>query len=214
MADLGWILALPALLITVGFLFVVQYKLAVKERKWLGLIIPALILTTYLVLAVIATQATNSFDVRVLEGVDGHGNILKITIQEPKDGTPVKVFSNLMIYNKDKVLVDEVHLYYHDNKPEEEINSSNLRYDKYIQNMLSGLRLDGISWDEEMVTKGVTFMGLSIGGNIHKALAFVFGIPFILILFAGILPRFVNRKKIRAKAIAKVDIQSLENGDR
>jgi len=211
MADLGWILVLPALLITVGILFVVQYKLAVKERKWLGFIIPALILTTFLGFTVIATQATNNFEVRELEGVDGHGNILKITIQEPKDGTPVKVFSNLMIYNKDKVLIDELHLYYHNNKPEDEINSSNLTYDKYIQNMLNGLRLDGISWDEEMVTKGVTFMGLSIGGDIHKALAFIFGIPFILILFAGILPRFVNRKKIRAGAMTKVDIQSLDD---
>ncbi len=211
MADLGWILALPALLITVGILFVVQYKLSVKERKWLGLIIPALILTTFLVFTVIANQATNNFEVREIEGVDGHENILKIIIQEPKDGTLVKVFSNLMIYNKDKVLVDELHLYYHNNKPEDEINSINLTYDKYIQNMLNGLRLDGISWDEEMVTKGVTFMGLSIGGNIHKALAFVFGIPFVLILFAGMLPRFVNRKKIRAKAIAKVDIQSLDD---
>jgi hypothetical protein len=211
MTELVGILALPALLIIVGILFVAQYKLANKERKWMMLIIPAVILATFIIFSTLAIQAKHSYEVRMLEGMDGHGNILKMTIQEPKDGDLVTIFSGLMVYNKDKVLVDELHLYYKDNKPE--MVGNNLAYDAYIQDMLNGIRLDGSSWGEELTMNRVPFMGLTFEGNIHKALAFIFGIPFILILFAGILPRFVNRKKIRAMAIAKVDIQSLDNGE-
>ena len=208
MTELVGILALPALLIVVGILFVVQYKLAMKERKWLGLVIPVCILVLYLAFTSAAMGVTQEYEVRVLEGLDGHGNILKMTIQQPKEGETVTHFSELMIYNKDKVLVDKIYLFYEDGKQEE--MGSGAVYDKYIQTMLSGLKLDGNSWDEKLITEGVPFMGMMFGGNLVKALTLVFGVPFVLILFAGILPRLLNRKKIRVKALNKVDIQSLQ----
>jgi len=208
MAELGWILALPALLIIVGILFAAQYQLAMKERKWLGLVIPVCIMALYLASTAAAMGVTKGYEVRVLEGMDGHGNILKMTIQQPKEGKTVTHFSELMIYNKNQVLVDKLYLFYRNGKQEEMGNGA--IYDKYVQAMLNGLRLDGSSWEEDLITDGVPFMGMMFGGNPVKALTVVFGVPFVLILFAGILPRILNRKKIRARALAKVDIQSLE----
>lgn len=216
MADMGWILALPAILILVGILFAAQYKLAIKERKWMLLIIPAVILVTFLGSLAMVLQASRGYQVTTdLVGEDGHGNILKLTIELPQKGDTITRFSNLMIYDKHGVLVDELHLFYDNNKTD--MDGSQLVYDQYIQQMLNqqilgGAKLDGASWDLELVTAGTPFMGGTlIIQNPLKLLAIMFGIPFLLILFAGILPRFMNRKKIRARAIAKVDIQSLDN---
>lgn len=208
MAELGWILALPAILVVVGSLFAIQYKLAVKERKWLGFIIPAIILLVFIGFSTVAFNASHSFEVRVLEGADGHGNTLKLTIQQPKNSDTVTHFSELMIYNKEDVLVDKLFLHYNDNKPES--SGDEIVYDRYIQSMLDGIKLDGTSWEEDLIVNGVPFMGMMFGGDPLKALVVVFGVPFVMILFAGILPRILNRKKIRDKALAKVDIQSLE----
>ena len=220
MAELGWILALPAILIIVGILFVAQYKLAIKERKWMMLIIPAVILVTFLGSFAMVLQASRGYQVTTdFEWEDGHGNILKLTMDLSqglaKTGNTITRFSNLMIYNKDQVLVDEIHLSYKNNKPEME--GEQLVYDKYIQQMinhriLNGAKLDGSSWDQELITDGTPFLGGTLTiNNPLKFLAIMCGIPFLLILFAGILPRFMNRKKIRARALAKVDIQSLDN---
>jgi len=223
MTELGAILVLPAILILVGILFVAQYKLAVKERKWMMLIIPAVILVTFLGSLAMVLQVSRGTQVTTeLVGEDGHGNILKLTIDLSEKGDPEKSnvitrFSNLMIYDKNQVLLDEIHLFYRNNKTD--MDGEHLVYDKYIQQMLkkqiqNGAKLNGSSWDVELVTDGTPFMGGTLViDNPIKFLAIMFGIPFLLILFAGILPRWLNRKKIRAKAMAKVDIQSLDNGE-
>lgn len=209
MAELGWILALPALLLVVGLLFVAQYRLAVKERKWPLLVIPACLLALFLGFAVAVTAAGNQYEVRALLGTeDGHGNVLKMTVQMPKEGDTITQFSDLMVYDQEGALLDVIHLYYDNNQPE---LGQHAAYDPYIREMLNGMQLDGSSWEEEIVANGVTFMGLTIVGNPVKLLAFAFGIPFLIILFAGILPRILNRKKIRMRALARMDIQSLED---
>lgn len=215
MANLGWILALPALLLVVGFLFVVQYKLATKERRGMVFIIPSIILALFLVCATAATLTSQQYIVGIgLEEMDGHGNILKMTIQLPRKGNTVTQFSDLMVYDKQGVLLDMLSLDYKDGEPEN--IESNMAYDRYIQEILNnveleGIKLDGYSVEEEMVTAGVPFLGMTISGNPIFAFAFLFGIPFLLILFAGILSRFMNRKKIQSRALAKIDIHSLEN---
>ena len=83
---MGWILALPALLLVVGLLFVAQYRLAVKERKWPLLVIPACLLALFLGFAVAVTAAGNQYEVRALLGTeDGHGNVLESPRKVPSD---------------------------------------------------------------------------------------------------------------------------------
>lgn len=222
MVELGYILALPAILILVGLMFVAQYKLALKERKWMLFIIPTLILVTFLCSSFMVLQVSNGPRVTTdLVGEDGHGNTLKLTIDLTQDefneGDIITRFSNLRIYDKNGVLVDDLNLFYDNNKTD--MDGSQLVYDQYIQQMLNeqilgGAKLDGNSWDRELITDGTPFLGGTLTiGNPVKLLAIMLGIPFLLILFAGILPRFMNRKKIRARALAKVDIQSLDNGE-
>lgn len=218
MSQLGWIFALPALLVIVGLLFIAQYKLATKERRGLVLIIPAILLALFIGFSTAAALTTQQYIIGVsLGATDGHGNILELTVQLPRKGNTITQFSELMVYDEQGVLLDKLYLDYKDGKPD--YIDSNLAYDRYIQEMMGDvqsekpMKLDGYSVPEDMVTAGVPFMGLTISGNPIFGFAVVFGIPFLLMLIAGILPRILNRKKIRERALAKMDIQSLDDGN-
>lgn len=194
-------------LTVIGVLFVLQIKLSTREKSRGIFILPSVLLAMYLILSLAIPFVGNQYYVKEYSSTDQLGNRLEMIVQVPKDSERYAgAFSNLRIFDSNRVPLDEITLFYDKNVPADD--GPQKTYEPYIRDMLKNVKLDGPSRSAQDVADAIPFLNMTF--TVYPLLAFAvpFGIPSILLIVTGFVARALQARRLRIRGMNKIDIQS------
>lgn len=207
MTQLGNLAATFGLLALIGGVFVLQYRWSLKERRRWMFVLPVFFLVLYVAVSSLVFAHGRQYENREFTAQDSYGNTLEMTVKAPIHGNRATLFSDLYVYDKDHILLDEIFLAYKNGVMVKFGEGDG--YGALIDRMTRGLELDGNSMSQETVGKSIPFFGGAMGGNPFLALSIPFGIPLVLLTLIGAVARIVQAKRLRWKSMNKIDILSI-----
>lgn len=209
MTQLGSMALLLGALTAIGVLFALQVKLSSKDKPWGVFVIPSMLFILYLGSSLAIPLVGNQYYIQEYKTVDQMGNHLEMIVQVPKNSDNYAgSFSSLRIFDENRVLLDEIELYY--NKNVAEPNESQNTYEPYIRQMLQNVKLNGSSMDAQDVADSIPLINMTFTAYPLVAFAKPFGIPIVLLILTGFITRAIQARRIRKRLINKIDIQSFQ----
>jgi len=207
MSQLGNLASVLGVLAAIGGLFILQYRWSLKEKRWGIFVLPLLLTILYLGVSLGVALDGQRYTAKDFFAKDNYGNFLEMTVQVPHQGDHAKLFSDLYVYDKNHILLDEIFLQYKNGVLQDFGFAQG--YESTIARMTHGLKLDGTSMTREEVRKSIAFFGITIGGNPFLGFSIPFAIPVVLLALTGVVTRIAQAGRLRRKSMNKIDIQSI-----